>query len=144
MSLETRRLVWLAPLLAIGAIAAVVAYWGPRDEAPAQTLACADLQAGCSATLDGRPVAVGFVGQPRVLQPFEVWVRAEGADRVQARFVMEGMDMGFNLYTLRPDAQDVFRARITLPVCVSGRRDWRMTLEVDGRRLEVPFVSEMS
>ena len=142
--MSSRRLLWIAPLLAIGAIAGVVAYWGQRDEAPPQALACEDLQEGCTASLDGHPVTVGFIGHPRVLKPFEVWVRAEGAKQVQARFVMEGMDMGFNLYTLRADDQGVFRARITLPVCVSGRRDWRMTLEVDGRRLEVPFVTEMS
>lgn len=134
---------WLGPVLVILLIGVVVA-WNrfQQTEAPAQTLACTDLQTGCSAELGGKPLTVGMAGPLKVLQPFEVWLKVE-ARQVRASFTMEGMDMGFNLYTLRPDAQGVFRARVTLPVCVSGRRDWRMTLEVDGRRLIVPFVTEL-
>lgn len=112
-------------------------------ETPAETLQCADLAAGCSTRLGDSAVQVGIAGELKVLQPFEVWVRAEGARRVQARFTMEGMDMGFNLYTLRADKEGVFRGRVTLPLCVSGRRDWVMTLDIDGRALAVPFVTEL-
>lgn len=139
-----QRLLWLAPLAAIGLVALVLLFGTGRETAPPQRVSCADLQAGCALRLDGRPATVGFAGQPRVLAPFEVWVRLEGARVVQARFDMADMDMGFNLYTLRPDADGVFRARVTLPVCVSGRRDWVMTLDIDGHRVEVPFVTEMS
>ena len=51
--------------------------------------------------------------------------------------------MGFNLYTLHADQEGVFRGRVTLPVCVSGRRDWVMTLDIDGRRVAIPFVTEL-
>jgi len=77
------------------------------------------------------------------LQPFQVWVKAAGARKVQARFTMEGMDMGFNLYTLRADGDGVFRARVTLPICVSGRRDWVMAVEIDGAVVKVPFSSDL-
>jgi hypothetical protein len=56
---------------------------------------------------------------------------------------MEGMDMGFNLYTLRADNQGVYRANVTLPICVTGRRDWALILDVDKTRLNVPFVTDL-
>lgn len=135
----------LAPVGLLLLVALVVFLQPQQDsgEAPPQTLPCADLAAGCSARLGNRVVVVGVDGELKVLQPFEVWVRAEGARKVQARFTMEGMDMGFNLYTLHADKDGVFRGRVTLPVCVSGRRDWVMTLDVDGQRLAVPFVTEL-
>lgn len=136
---------WLAPALVILLIACVVAasrFLKPEAVAPV-AVHCPSPLAGCRAELAGRPVELGFAGELKVLTPFEVWFKAPGAKTVQASFTMEGMDMGFNLYTLRPDAAGVFRARVTLPVCVSGRRDWVMTLHVDGQALAVPFVTEL-
>jgi hypothetical protein len=102
-----------------------------------------DLAAGCLAQVGGRSLSLGTDGPVKPLKPFQVWVKAPGARRVEIHFTMEGMDMGFNLYTLRADSPDVFRTSVTLPVCVSGRRDWRMTLDIDGVRLAVPFVTEL-
>lgn len=136
---------WLAPMLVILLIAGVVLasrFLQPAPSAPVQ-VDCPNLAAGCSASLDGRRIALGVRGELKVLSPFEVWVEAAGAKSVQASFTMEGMDMGFNLYTLRPDPDSLFRARVTLPVCVSGRRDWVMTLHIDGRALLVPFVTDL-
>jgi len=135
----------LAPVLVILLIAGVVAasrFIQPKEVA-AVAVDCPNPQAGCSANLNGRKIELGVVGELKVLSPFEVWLKAPGAASVQASFTMEGMDMGFNLYTLRPDAEGVFRARITLPVCVSGRRDWVITLKIDGQALSVPFVTEL-
>ncbi|MCS6786445.1 MAG: hypothetical protein NZ524_05365 [Thiobacillaceae bacterium] len=134
----------LAPLAILLLLALVVYLQQGQDRtgAPAHTLHCADLVAGCLTRFDGREVGLGVVGQLKVLHPFELWVRAPWARRVQASFTMEGMDMGFNLYTLRADNSGVHRARITLPVCVSGRRDWVMTLEIDGLKVRVPFVTQ--
>jgi len=132
---------WLGlPLLAL--IAAVVWFYRPAP-VDAQRIACANLSAGCEARLARGPVRVGMEGEIKVLSPFSVWTHAPRAREVRASFSMEGMDMGFNLYTLRPDADGVFRARITLPVCVTGRRDWEMTLSIDGETLIVPFVTEL-
>jgi hypothetical protein len=133
---------WTALPLLIIALAALVLWRGSDDiPAAAVTLPCADLAAGCGTRLHGRVVSVGLSGPVRPLQPFQVWVRAAGARTVQARFTMQGMDMGFNVYTLRADGDGVFRARVTLPVCVSGRRDWIMAVEIDGAVVNVPFSS---
>jgi hypothetical protein len=131
---------WTAlPLLIIGLAALVL--WRGGDNAPAAavTLPCADLAKGCGTRLHGRAVSLGLSGPVQPLKPFRVWVKAAGARTVQARFTMQGMDMGFNLYTLRADADGIFRARVTLPVCVSGRRDWIMAVEIDGSVIQVPF-----
>lgn len=136
---------WLAPVLVIVLIAGVVAASRllQPEAAPAQPVTCANLGAGCTVSLAGRTVELGVAGELKVLSPFEVWLKAPGAKAVAASFTMAGMDMGFNLYTLKPDAAGVFRARVTLPVCVTGRRDWIMTLTVDGQTLRVPFVTEL-
>ncbi|MFN3594790.1 MAG: hypothetical protein ACK4TK_08925 [Thiobacillaceae bacterium] len=136
------RLAPLGILLLVALVVYLQPGLKPRDTAP-QALPCADLAKGCTTRLGDREVTVGVSGELKVLQPFEVWVRAGGARKVQAQFTMEGMDMGFNLYTLHADRDGVFRGRVTLPVCVSGRRDWVMTLDIDGRRLAVPFVTEL-
>ncbi len=136
---------WLAPLAIIVLIAAVVALnriHKPDDDAEVKAR-CADLRAGCKVMLADREVAFGVDGELKLLQPFELWVRAGDVDKARASFTMEGMDMGFNLYTLRPDGKGAFRARITLPMCVTGRKDWLLHIEIDGRRLSVPFVTDM-
>lgn len=135
---------WLFPALVIvliGAVVAVDRLYKP-DRPPAE-IACADLHAGCTARFDGREVQVGVVGPMKALAPFEVRVKGAGIRKVQASFAMKDMDMGFNLYALRPASDGSFRTRVTLPVCVSGRRDWIMVLDVDGRKFAVPFVTEL-
>lgn len=131
------------PLLILALIGLVL--WSghaARDDAVV-TVACASLTAGCSRTVAERTIEFGVDSQPSPMQPFSLWVRAEGGGLVEASFTMEGMDMGFNLYRLRADANGVFRGRVTLPVCITGRRDWTMTLRVDDIRLAVPFVTDM-
>ena len=141
--MKMKALWTVLPLLIIG-LAAVVLWRGGEDVPTATlTLPCADLVAGCHTRLLGHEVSIGLSGPVKPLQPFQVWVKADGARKVQARFTMEGMDMGFNLYTLRADGDGVFRARVTLPICVSGRRDWVMAVEIDGAVVKVPFSSDL-
>ncbi len=131
------------PLLLVAMIGVVVWLNAGNQGAPAQATVCADLRAGCAARVAGREVRFGTDSAIKPLKAFEIWVQAPGAQKIEARFTMEGMDMGFNLYTLRADGQGVHKARITLPVCVSGRRDWVMTLAIDGTDLAVPFVTDL-
>lgn len=140
-----KRLAWLAPLGIVALIGGVVAYHHWRGQAAgAETpLACVDLRLGCAAPHLGAAARIGIDGELRLLKPFELWVRAEGAGKVQASFSMSGMDMGFNLYTLRPDGRGAYRTRVILPMCVTGRHDWRLHVDIDGNRTTIPFVTEM-
>lgn len=134
----------LFPLLLIVLVGVVV--WGyqhQQEEGAVRTLSCPDLHKGCRIELDGMDVAVSVAGELKPLRAFHVKVAAPRADKVEARFTMEGMDMGFNLYTLRADNKGVFQASVTLPVCVTGRRDWVMNLSVDGAQVAVPFVTDL-
>lgn len=136
------RLAPLAVLLLVALVLYLEGAMTPR-EAPPLPVNCPDLAVGCSARLAGREITLGVTGELKVLKPFELWVKAEGARAVTARFTMMGMDMGFNLYTLRADNEGVFRAQVTLPVCVSGRRDWLLDLDIDAERLQTAFNTEL-
>jgi len=131
--------IWV-PLLLVVALAAiaVAGYWLKR---PAEALAvpCADPLAGCAFSHQGTTVSVRFSSQPAPLEAFELRVTAPVATRISAEFQMVGMDMGFNRYDLRPAGGGAFASRVTLPVCVSGRRDWTLTLDLDGSRYALPF-----
>jgi hypothetical protein len=54
------------------------------------------------------------------------------------------MDMGLNRYQLITDGAGRWLAKVTLPVCSSGRGDWLAVVEVvtEGRRFaaQLPFV----
>jgi hypothetical protein len=141
------KTIWTVLPLAIIALAAAVLWNHGGPPASALAVACADPLAGCITRLGDREIRIGMQANPEAgvkpLQPFQVWVQAPAARKVQVSFTMEGMDMGFNLYTLHPDAQGVFRARATLPVCVTGRRDWNMVVDIDGTLLQVPFTTNL-
>lgn len=140
--MKPRLLRVLAPLAVLAVLAGIVYFDQARRAGTAALprLDCPDPVAGCTVRLGGRAVSLGMEDRPRAMRPFQVWVRAPGARRVRAEFTMADMDMGLNRYTLAAGADGVFRARVTLPTCVTGRQDWLMTLEVDGEKGILPFV----
>ncbi|KAF0100516.1 MAG: hypothetical protein FD187_1033 [bacterium] len=133
----------LAPLLLAALVGAVLWFNPVRQEPPATRADCAELTRGCALSVEGRAIRLGVDREIRVLQPFGLWLEAPGVARAEVRFTMPDMDMGFNLYVLRPGPDGVLRATVTLPVCVSGSREWLMTLDLDGTRLSVPFVTNL-
>lgn len=133
----------LVPLLLVVALVAiaVAGYWLKRP-AEAVAVACTDPLAGCHFSHRGAPVTARFSIRPAPLEPFELGVETTGNRRISAEFQMVGMDMGFNRYDLRPAGKDRFAAKVTLPVCVSGRRDWILYLDLDGTRYALPFSTQ--
>jgi hypothetical protein len=130
----------LVPLLVVAALVAVAVagYWLKR---PAEAIAvqCTNPLAGCDFIHRGAPASVRFLNQPVALEAFDLRVTAANARKISAQFQMVSMDMGFNRYDLRPGKPGEFTARITLPICVSGRRDWMLYLDIDGMRYALPF-----
>jgi len=120
-------------------------FWRTPNTAKDVQADCATPERGCSLQVDGRMIRFGMQGELKSLAPFQIWLEMPDSPvaKAEARFTMEGMDMGFNLYRLRPDAQGVLRATVTLPICVTGRRDWNMILEVENLRINVPFVTNL-
>ncbi|MCA1926688.1 MAG: hypothetical protein LDL16_10475 [Thiobacillus sp.] len=127
-------------LVALGLLAIAAAGWWLKRPPESLNVACVDPVAGCVFSHAGRPARLRFSVTPVPLQAFELTVDAPGARRISAEFQMVGMDMGFNRYPLRP-ARGVFSADITLPICISGRHDWRAFLTIDGERYMFPFQS---
>lgn len=111
------------------------------ESRPVPVAPCAALSTGCSATVNGTTVRARTNRPPAVLQPFEIEVDAPRAREVHVSLDMQGMDMGPNRYRLERAANGKWHARVTLPVCVSGRQDWLLVLDIDGERLAFPFVT---
>ena len=134
---------FVLPLLIVLAFIAV-AIIGSRMKriTEAQGIACADPVQGCGFQHHGKPAQLKFSKSPSSMQSFTLSLQAPGVQLVRAEFQMVGMDMGFNRYDLHAAAPGIFNAQITLPVCVSGRRDWKLYLEVDNQRYVVSFSSK--
>lgn len=134
------RRAFLPLLVAVALVGiAAIGYWlkQPQD---AIAVHCADPLAGCAFDHAGATVRVRFSHMPVPLEAFDLAVEAPHVRRASAEFQMVGMDMGFNRYDLHPH-DGALAARITLPMCVSGRHDWILYLELDGRRYALPFSS---
>lgn len=132
--------VWLPLTLVLALIAIAAAGWWLKRPAEAIAVACPDPLAGCVFTHAGHPARARFSTPPVPLEAFELEVTAPNARTISAEFQMVGMDMGFNRYDLRPKGS-AHSARVTLPVCVSGRHDWVLYLTLDGQRYALPFSS---
>ena len=105
------------------------------------------MQLGCRATNESLAATVIFGTDVRGLQPFPVKVLFEAGGQVESvtvAFSMQGMDMGWNRYSLSDDSMSAWKAVVTLPICSTGRTDWiaEFDLLAAGRhyRLQVPFV----
>lgn len=106
----------------------VVVLSGCQSQQP-QAVACSNPRIGC----EQAGVKVRFSAAPVVLTPFVLEVDAPGAKQVSANFSMLDMDMGENTYRLEPVRDgSQWRHTIILPVCIAGRSDWRLKLDVDG------------
>lgn len=134
---------WAA--LAVGVmlllVGAALLYWGASKAPRRQVLQvpCADVVAGCA--LPAQPLRVVFDKIPQPMKPFRLRVEVPDAHEVHASFAMRDMQMGLNRYRLLPDGIGAWQGEVTLPVCVHGRSDWEMTLDVDGRLYLLVFAS---
>lgn len=130
----------LPPLLLVATLIGIaVAGWWLRHPADAIAVACADPLAGCRFSHRGTEALLRFSAAPAPMEAFRIEVQAPDTNRASAEFQMVGMDMGFNRYDLKRAGAEKLVAQVTLPVCVSGRRDWILYLELDGARYAIPF-----
>ena len=105
----------------------------------AQRIICANPLQGCEFQLNQQSVKVVFLDPPSGLHPFTVRVTAGRAQDIHAHFTMQDMEMGYNKYRLLPLSSGQWQAKVVLPVCVTGRHDWILTLNIDGTQVDVPF-----
>lgn len=138
----SRKRILTLLLLALAFITLAVLGSRVKRPAPAQVIECANPLQGCSFTLHGKAAQLRFMAPPAPMRPFKLLVHAPGARHASAEVQMVGMDMGINRYNLLPAIQGSFTGDITLPVCVSGRRDWNLYLAIDNYRYVLPFSSQ--
>jgi hypothetical protein len=147
------RLAEVAILLAL-AVIAVIGYklapqWRTGAETTLPPVADCDLHRGpCRSGLPGGgSLSLEIAPRPiPVVRSLQVRVRLEGieAARVEIDFAGVSMDMGPNRRPLAAAGGGLYQGEAALPVCVSGRMQWRATLLVDTAqgRLAVPYLFE--
>lgn len=119
---------------------ASIVIWVKRTESVAQKLVCTDIVSGCGNDL----FKLKFLNSPQVMKPIRLQLETVNARQVYASFAMERMEMGLNRYHLLKQADsDLWFAEVTLPVCVQGRSDWVVELEIktqlETMHYQIPF-----
>ncbi|SME98283.1 hypothetical protein [Pseudogulbenkiania subflava] len=124
-------------LVLLGAVKfALISWYLSRPaEAAVQEVACDPAQTSCRLP---NGMQLQFASAPRSGLPFQIQLTGAAKEAPGAEFSMRDMDMGFNRYRFVA-APGGWQARVTLPMCVSQRQDWIMTLEVEGQRYRLPF-----
>jgi hypothetical protein len=146
--MKDRHPAWIVCLAGLSALLSCEP--APESQVPAVQLALSepcDVQRGCRAANESLAATVIFGTDPLALQPFPVKVLFEAGGQVESvtvAFSMQGMDMGWNRYSLSGDSVSAWNAIVTLPICTSGRTDWIADFDLlaAGRhyRLQVPFA----
>jgi hypothetical protein len=108
---------------------------------PLPITSCADLTQPCR--ISNTSYYVYTDHQPSRLVPFMLTLQGK-AQRVSVSFTMQDMEMGPHQYTLLPHiAKNTWQAKIILPACIKGRRDWHMTIYIDNVPLgQVAFYNK--
>jgi hypothetical protein len=99
---------------------------------------------GCAASGEGLELRLRFLDPPSAMKPATLQLDSSlPLSLATVDFEMVGMDMGLNRYRLESPEGRRFQARVMLPVCVSGRRDWVARVYVVGEQgdylAEFPF-----
>lgn len=117
-------------------------YFHAPKAVPARIIPCTDIVKGCG----NQQLQIRFDRTPQVMQPFNLKAKVAAATEVHASFAMQGMEMGLNRYRLLQKPDGFWQAEVTLPVCIRGRSDWLVELEVktaDGmQRYQLSFSSQ--
>ena len=111
--------------------------------APIKVLSCPDITQPCGNEM----FTIQFSEAPQVMKPFHLnfhMNRAEAVKNIHVDFAMQSMEMGLNRYRLiQADQSGDWQAEVTLPICVQGRSDWNMLVEVEAggkvQRFQLPF-----
>ena len=131
-------------LLCLLALAGVLGwhYFHAASSVQIQIIPCADITKGCG----NQQLQIRFDRTPQVMKPFNLSAKAASASEVHASFAMRGMEMGLNRYRLLQKPDGLWQAEVTLPVCIQGRSDWLVELEVKTpqgmKRYQLPFSSQ--
>lgn len=133
-----RQLRWgIALLLILGGLGY---FWLKSSHDMIETIDCEDIVQGCT----HGDLAVRAMTPPATMRAFEVRISSPGAESVHASFDMVNMQMGMNRYRFQLQPDGSWRAMVTLPVCVSGRSDWLMLIDVKRSSQALPVHYQLT
>lgn len=116
-------------------------YLYPPDKVHGQLVPCPDITSGCA----GDGWQIRFDRRPQTIKPFGIIAQLPDVKEAYVRFAMNGMEMGLNRYRLLPRVDGVWTAEVILPICVRGRGDWLMQLELTSAKgkvyYQLPFAA---
>lgn len=131
---------WLGSAVVIGLLVYILQHDFSRLRAPDVPFAgqvvslpapqCTPVGGPCTVTdAQGRSLQLELAGDVRPLRPIDLTLRLPDAavphvGAASVDFIMVGMDMGLNRYTLTRRADGSLGAKVILPVCSIGRSDW--------------------
>jgi len=101
-------------------------YLNEPSNIPVEFIQCSNIVEGCGK----QSFNIHFDQVPKVMKPFKVSIEAIGAEEAHVSFAMQGMEMGLNRYRLIKQADAIWHADVTLPVCVQGRSYWDALIEL--------------
>lgn len=108
--------------------------------------ATCDLQReACSVALPGGGQVELVMGTRPIpmVKPFRVEVKVTGTEPklVEVDFAGIDMNMGLNRPVFQKQADGLYAAEVTLPVCISGLMDWQVTvlLEIGSQHIAIPY-----
>ena len=137
---------FLPLVLLIALVFGVKFYFAKPALGPISVLPCADITQQCGNAM----FTVQFAEAPQVMKPLHLNVhlnRAAAVKNIHVDFAMQDMEMGLNRYRLIQSNQSGdWQAEVTLPLCVQGRSDWNMLLEIEAgekvQRFQLPFSAK--
>ena len=138
-------LVGVALLLFAAIKVAALMWWQQKQPATASKkvqAACDVAQMGCPFFGDAvfRLVGVGSNKSPFAIEASHV---PDSVQSISASFQMKDMDMGFNRFELRKQANGTWRVNgVYLPVCVAGRHDWQVKWQVNQQTFTADFRTQ--
>lgn len=145
--MQRKSLLSLIALLCFGLLIALAHHLAPLLQPASETLLVPDCdlqRQRCSADLPG----VGTVSleiSPRPIAPLHPFILDVAAPALatpsSVEFTGVNMDMGLNRVELKMLAPGRYQGSGSLPVCTSGRMEWRATVLIEhaGRRFALPF-----
>ncbi|MDO4641584.1 MAG: hypothetical protein Q4A84_07795 [Neisseria sp.] len=130
-------------LLIFAAVKLAALYFWNREQNPVHQVASAcNVENGCVLP-DGSKVI--FNGPLATRIPFDIQLEnvPKNTEAVYISFSMRDMDMGFNRYDLKRQADGSWRAnQVRLPVCSAGRRDYLADIHIGNQTFQTGFTAK--
>ena len=129
-------------LLMFAAVKVVALYWWTQRQPAIEAVSACDVRIGCTLP-DGSKLQ--FSTPLSVKSPFDIRLDnvPSTIGQISVSFSMRDMDMGFNRYDLKPQADGSWLAAdVRLPLCTQTRYDYLADIRIGEKTYQVGFTAE--